>query len=310
MKLNPLLFLALIPPILYTLGNYLDQYLVHTYSNNEENENSGVLSLIIVSSVFSILVLIILGIIFGSSLLISLNTALLLILAGVLTITAITLYLFALQLEDADVVTPWWQLIPLCSLLAAWLFLHELPTSIQLISGGVILVGAVLMNINPNRAGYFNRRMVLLMLGSTLCWTAMNILFKFVSVPDTFWISLFWQHIGIFLFGAFWYFISRKARLGFVDLIKTSGPTLLFFNAINELTTVVGDGLLQYAVLFGPIALAEVMHGTQILWVFLVGLVLYRFNPKIFRREDSEKTIWWKVSGLVCILGGLALLLF
>jgi drug/metabolite transporter (DMT)-like permease len=307
--MNPKLFLALIPPFLYAASNYIDQYLVHKYDEGEET--SGVVPLVMVSSLFSIIVLVIIGITNWSSIFtVSGINSIILIASGVLQICAITLYLYALEDEDSDSVAPFWLLVAPISLILSSLVLGESLNGTELISGGILLAGALIMNIHIHKGSKsfsLHWKIVLLMISAAAIAACINVAFKF-GYDASFFVSLLWNHIGTFLFGICWYLFSPSARTGFKALMRESGSKLIGVNGLNESLVVIGDALMAFAVLWGPVAIGEVLYGTQVLWVFLLGLVLYRIYPAMFKERHTRATIIIKCIGLCVIAVGLVLL--
>ncbi len=308
--MDPKIFLALIPPFLYAVSNYIDQYLVHKY--NKDKKTSGVVPLVMVSSLFSIIVIAILGITNWPNIFtVSGVNKFILISSGILQICAITLYLYALEDEDSDSVAPFWLLVAPISLILSSLVLGESLNGIELISGGILLLGALIMNIHIHKNEKIfslHWRIILLMISAATIAACINVAFKF-GYDASFFVSLFWNHVGTFLFGICWYLFSPSARNGFKALIRDSGSKLIGVNGFNESLIVIGDALMAFAVLWGPVALAEVLYGTQVLWVFLLGFVLYRIYPSMFKERHTKTTLIIKCIGLCIIAVGLGLLL-
>ena len=65
---------------------------------------------------------------------------------------AYTLFAFALSRTSATVVTAWLYLVPLFGLLAAWLLLGEVPSTLTVVGGAVAIAGVVVLNVAKQRA--------------------------------------------------------------------------------------------------------------------------------------------------------------
>lgn len=65
---------------------------------------------------------------------------------------AYTLFAFALSRTPVTVVTAWLYLVPLFGLLAAWLLLGEVPSTLTVIGGAVAIAGVVVLNLAKQQA--------------------------------------------------------------------------------------------------------------------------------------------------------------
>ena len=58
----------------------------------------------------------------------------------------------------------------------------------------------------------------------------------------------------------------------------------------------------------GPVSLVFSMEGLQVIYVFIMALLLSLFFPKIIKEEIDKKNIILKTSALIIILAGIAVL--
>src|SRR3989338_8059799 len=101
--------IALIAPILWSVINHIDKYILSRYE-----EGRGVGALLVFSSLSSIIVLPILAVVYGSQIFgLPLIDRLILLIAGLLNAAGFYFYLKAMDIEEASVVIPLFQVDPI-----------------------------------------------------------------------------------------------------------------------------------------------------------------------------------------------------
>src|SRR5438874_7741302 len=125
-------WLALAAQFLFSAGTHVDKYLISKYL-----KGAAPGSLIIFSSLFGFVVMPAAYAIHPNVLDISLPHVGILVGGGFLNITAIVLYLYALSRDEASVVAPLFQMIPIFSYALAFVVLHETLSAKQMAGAGL-----------------------------------------------------------------------------------------------------------------------------------------------------------------------------
>lgn len=300
-------FIALISTICFSTITHIDKYLMSKYLNNK-----GIGALMLFSSLFAIIVLPFIFLIEKSVFSISSLNALFLIGVGILSFLAIFFYFKALTYVDASTAIPFFQLIPIFGFILGFIFLGELIPIRSIIAGLIIILGVSLVSFEKKdqKPIVFQKQMVFLMMGSSFIYALYEVLFKVIAITETFWVSLFWQNVGLFLTGLFLYFFVSSYRQDFHNLIKSNGSTIIGLNVVNESLNTVAVALLQYASLLTPITLILLVNSLQPFIVFLIGLLLTLFLPKISQENITRKMLLQKSIAIVVVLIGTYFLYF
>ncbi|MDO8659916.1 MAG: EamA family transporter [Candidatus Parcubacteria bacterium] len=293
------ILLALISPILLTLVNHLDKYLLEKYF-----KDGGVGALMIFSSLAGILVLPF-ALFFSSENVfrMPLYFIAILIIVGILSTLAVFAYLFALEDEEATVVVPFYQTIPIFSGVLGYFFLGEKITTPQMIGMFIIIAGSIILSLELDEINNFKfkTKAVVLMLISSFLFTINAIIFKIIALESSFWTSIFWENMGLFLTGLFIFIFFKKYRKLFLWVFKENRGKIMTFNIIGEVLVLIGNISLQYALILAPVALVLLVDSYQPIFVLIWAFIFYFLYPKIFREKLDKKNLIKKVASILII---------
>ena len=224
----------------------------------------------------------------------SIGSIALIIGSGVLYMEAMLLYPHALQSEDASVVSPFFQAVPLFGYVLAYLFLGETLSIRQMAGGALIIVGTLIVSVRFDRAGrVFKLRLALLMLACGLAAALSGLILKIFAIDVAFWTTTFWMFVGEGIFGAALLSI-RSYRRGLVVVPRANTTALLTINGSNELINLGGGLGNRYALMFAPLSIVQAISSTTTLFVFAFGVVLSGLFPHLtyetlYRRDLAQK---------------------
>lgn len=146
------------------------------------------------------------------------------------------------------------------------------------------------------------------MLLSSFLIAVCGLVFKIVALETTFWISTFWDYVGGILIGLFFMICIGRYRTEFFRVLKASKATAFGLNALNEIINVVGVLSFRSAMMLAPIALVWTVNGFQPLFVFLFGVLLTVFFPKIGKESLLRKHLIQKIVTIAIMFVGTYLL--
>ena len=295
-------FIALLAPILYTVSNYIDKYLIHKHF-----DNAGVGALMIygifVSGLMILPLILLLGIDVASF---SYIRILVLIAVGILHTLGVLAYYYALKQEDTSLIVPLYQMIPVFSFVLGVTFLHEILSLSQLLGAVTIIVGVIIISINPDgKKKVLKYSILFLMILASLGEALGSFVFKIGAMDVvSFLAAIFWVYIGAVILGLLFYLFIPSYRGGFNSMIRKKNYTVLAVNAVNELVDQGANMAIRFAVLLAPLALVWTVSGLQSLFAFLAGLFLTKFFPKLIKEDTSKKILAHKFSAIIVILIG------
>ncbi len=289
-------FIALGAPFLWALVNISDQYLVAKYSTGERGSGG----LVLFSSLIGIVAAIAIGIFSPGIFTVPFLDKALLIITGGITILWIILYLFTLEITDVSAVVPWFLTIPIFGYLLGYLFLGETLTVQQQLGSLIILAGVFLISIDFSKTKKgIKWRPALYMIVACLLIAISGVIFKYVTIENSFWISSFWEYVGLGGFGILIYLFVPKYRQEFMLMNKQGGIKIFTLNTLSEIITIFGNLLTNYAIILAPVALVYLVSSFQPAIVLFLTLFATKFFPNIAREDLAYKTL---VPKLVAIL--------
>jgi len=298
-------FIALGAPFLWALVNISDKYLVEKYSTG--TRGSG--GLVLFSSLIGIFVAAAIGTLTSEIFSISLLDKFLLIITGGITIAWVVLYLFTLEIEDVSAVVPWFLTIPIFGYVLGYLFLGETLSLQEKIGSLVILCGVFLISIDfSGEKKKFKWRSALYMLVACFLVSIAGVIFKYVTVDENFWISSFWEYVGLGGFGILIYLFIPKYRKEFMLMNKQGGGKIFTLNTASEILTIGGNLLTNYAILLAPVTMVYLVGSFQPAIVLFMTLFATKFFPNIAKENLTERVLMPKVISIFIIILGSAIL--
>lgn len=299
---------AIIAPILWAASSLLDKGLL-MWLGEDEDDAEPVLVLILYSMLFSLVAAPVLFFLAkGAVTVFDVQSTILLICAGVADAFAVILFLYALYREDASVIGPFSQTIPIFGFIFGMIFLGEFLTTQQILGASIIIFGSMLITADSKSPFSARLTTILLALGASASFAAFDTMFKLAASDTHYWAGLFWAHIGMLMVGLTIILFRPKDRAAFFKSVQSSGKLLFGFNALNEVMYAVGVFLLAWALLRAPIALVSTATAFQPMFVLVGSVVLSRVLPKYFNESLVIRNVAFRAVAIaLVVIGGIIL---
>jgi len=292
------LFFAFSAPVLWAASTHIDKYLVERFF-----KHSGVAVLMVFTALIGLVPLPLIAAFQPGICSVPLSSIAVISGSGVLYMAGMFFYLQALQSEEASVVAPFYQATPLFGYVLAYLVLGETLTAKQMGGGLLIVFGTLLVSLGPSSVkARFKLRLVVLMLSCALVLAISTTIFKVFAIAEEFWTTVFWTFVGEAAFGIV-LLAMPGCRRKFVLSLKANTGAMLAINGANELINLGGSLGARYALLLAPLSLVQAIGSTTTLFVFLFGVVLTIFLPRLGHEDLSPRNLAQKgvSAGLVAI---------
>lgn len=300
-------FIALVAPFLWAIVNIADHYLIARFSDKEKERSSG--GLVIFSSVIGIVIALLISFFTSHIFDISLADKILLVLTGFITIIWIILYLYALEIEEVSSVVAYFLTVPVFGYVLGNIFLRETLSRNQIIGSLIIFVGLILISIDfKDKKRKVKHKPLLYMLFACLLIALSGILFKYVTLRGSFWVSAFWEYLGLGIAGLLIYALLPKYRREFMHMNRTGGKRIFAVNTISELMSISGNLLTNFALLLAPVTLVYLVGTFQPAIVLILTIVGTRFLPHIIKVDITKEILVPKITAIgIMILGSIVL---
>lgn len=293
-------FIALFGPALWSITNYIDKYLITKYF-----KSGGVGSLIIFSSIFGIVLLPFIYLIEPNVMQIQPLNAFVLIINSIISMIGIIIYLYVIQKDEVSVVVPIFQTVPVFTYILAFIILGETLTTMQISASLLVIAGAVILALDiSGKIPKLKTAVLVSMLFSSFLLAVGGVIFKFVALKETFWVSTFWSYVGLTILGIFLYIFIKSYRRQFLSVMHTNRIPVIGLNSLNEIINAVAGITFSYATLLAPIALVGVVNGFQPFFVFVYGVILTLFFPHLGSVSLVKKHLIHKIIAIIIIFLG------
>lgn len=296
------LFFAFSGPVLWAVSTHFDKYLVERYFKHND-----VAVLLLFTALLGLLTLPFIAAYEPTVFDPSTVSIALIVLSGVLYMGATLFYLHALQSEEASVVAPLFQTVPLFGYGLAYFILGERLSGPQVAGGLSIVAGALIVSLRFGRhAQRLKLRLVLLMLCCGLAAAVSSLIFKLFAIKVAFWTTTFWMFVGEAIFGAA-LLCARSYRRQLVDLMRANAVALLAVNGSNELINLGGGLGNRYALMLAPLSIVQAIGSTTTLFVFAFGVLLSVLFPRLSREDLAWRDLLRKGATALLVALGVAL---
>ncbi len=290
-------------PLLWAVSTHIDKFLVDRYFRHSDTT-----VLMVFTALLGVAALPLIWLFEPKVLALPWLATIVMTVSGILYMGAMLFYLRAIQTEEASVVAPLFQANTLFTFLLGLLLLHELPRWPQVLGAGLVVLGAIGLSLGRNlHLGHFKPRLVLLMVSATFIVALSSVVFKFFALHDEFWSTTFWTFVGEGLFGAA-ILAMPDYRGQFLFLFRRNPGAVIGVNAANELINLGGGLGVRYASLLAPVALVSAVSATTTFFVFLFGILLTQFFPRLGREDLSARNVIQKAAGGLLIMAGVVLI--
>ena len=293
-------FIALWAPFLVACANHNDKFLL---SRCLKEKNIG--AIVILSSLFSGVAVVILLFIQPGVYDVGLIRGTALVATGMSSVLASVFYLYALDIDEASFVTPFYQTVPIFACFLGYFILGETITPVQGLGSFVIIVGALALSFEFGPRGIrFKRNVVVLMLAASFLSAINGVIFKLIALDKGFLVALFWGFVGQVMAGLTFLVCVPSCRRELRGLFRQQKAAVVGLIALSRILVSVSEAVTLYATLLAPVALVLLVNSFQPLFVLTLGTVLTLFLPRVAKESLDRMKMLQKGAGIALMLVG------
>ncbi len=304
--MNIAILSAILASLLWGITNHIDKFLI---SGTEDKNNIKVL--LVFSTLIAGIILIPIWLILSNFNLEITTISLISIFASSTTYIISTYFFFkAMEKNDATIVVTMSQMTPVFSYILALILFKETLTIKQILGSIIILLSSIFISLDLDKKDNNKKDMsLLLMTISSLGYAIYFILFDIGIRNSSYYSCAFYYQIGLFLIGLILLCIT-SFRTPFLGAIKRNGKRFFILNTTNEILNLSSTLLVNYANVFLPAALANVLLGFQGSFVFLLGIIGTIIVPKYIKEDLRKKVVIQKIISIILGIIGLIILVY
>lgn len=288
---------AVLANVIWSACNHLDKYLL-------SHRGGRIGTQIILSSFFGICIIIPILLFYPEALNAAMQARVVGIFAGCIAMLGILLYLYALEQEEATLVVPWFQFVPIIAYCYGLFMLSETLSLTQIVGVLFVVLGATGISFDiDSRIPRIKIRPVLLMIGAATLLAGTVTLFKYVASLTDYWTANFWSTIGEVGMGFFFLCIAPYRRQLFF-VFKQRLWRSFGINALNEILNIIASLLFRVSLTLAPVALVTAVTGLQPVLVFILGIGITIFLPHMSQERITRKHLAYRSLFLIITLVG------
>ena len=295
--------IALGAPFLWAISNYIDKYMLSRFF--KPGKFGGIF---ILSTVIGLLTAPIIYFFKPDVLAVESTNALIMVLIGFAGSFMFFPYFIALQKEDVTTVVPLFQTIPVFVYILSYFILGEQLSGVQIIASLLVIAGAIVLSVEMEGRLRFRNDVFWLMTFASLVSAVDIVLFKMLALKTDYWTVNFWGDIGYAIVAAGIFFLFPSARAEFLSVFTTKRQGVMGANIFNEIIGAGGGLLIAYATLLAPAALVWVTNGFQPFFVFVIGIILTVYFPRLGTESLARRHIVQKLLAITIMFVGVYLL--
>ncbi len=214
-------------------------------------------------------------------------------------------YLSAMRTEEASRIVPLFSIGSILIVIFSAVLLDEIFSIVQYTGVGLVLVGAVMISVTGKFRALFSSRLLRFMTLSGVSFAGHALVVKYLlgsfsygSVFSS--IALLQAGIGAVLMIAFWKHIRAAWRATTLRALALNIVTD-FFNFGAEL-------MYTLALSVWYLALVETIASLQYLFIFVWGVILSRWFPRVLREVMTGIILFRKLTAIIIIILGIYLI--
>lgn len=217
------------------------------------------------------------------------------------------LYMLAAKEEDITRINIFWNMIPIFSFFIAWVSIGETLRNNEFIALLLLLLGSFIAAIHIKQSSLKFSKAFILMLFSCLSFSISVVIIRYVVINYSYFDAFVLSHVFFFL-DCLILFGFKGIRKDFIEESKqiSKGTFGLLFGvaAIYFLAVLIN----YFAVSKAAVSLVYSMEGFQVLFVFVLTILISLFTRINLKEEMDKKNFIIKFAALVVMLFGLSLL--
>lgn len=300
----PWLAIALVPPALFAVSNYLDKYLLEKYFKHQGNG-----ALIIFSSLIGFVALPFILIFTRGVFDLPVSDAVLITINGMLYVIALLPYFAAMREDEASVAAPLFQFIPVFGYILGYFMLGEALSLAQIAASLLIVIGGFVLSFDSTPGEWrFKWRILGMMTLSSVLMALNSVAFKFFALDASYWVTSFWGYVGLGLIGVLFLLLAPISRRQFMSVFRANSAGALGINSLNELVNIIGMFILNYALLLAPVAFIFLAGAAQPLFILVYGVILTMLFPRVIEENLERRVLIQKGIAVAILVGGAFLL--
>lgn len=292
------IFLSMLAPLFWAASNFIDKYILGKHTK-------GIFDFVFFSTITSWFLAAIIYFFVGMP---ALSAYLFIPIAtGMILIYSYGFYGRALEQGDTSSLVVLFKLVPVVTVVLAFVALGQTLSANELIGFVIVLAGATIVSFEKSK-GIFIKGFGMILI-AILMWSVMTLLVDYGLTKMSFWDFFMFDNLGSALAGLTM-FIIPSVRRQVVEGIRTARTAKYIWFTWNNVLDFFGQMSIKKALAIAPSAgLVTVVMQVQSFYAILIGIVLTLLIPNVIKEDISASTLIKKSIGAAIMFFGIYVLL-
>lgn len=292
------ILLSLLAPLFWAASNFVDKYILEKYTR-------GIFDFVFFSTITSWIFFV--GILLFNKMPELNFYSLIPIATGMILIYSYGFYGKALEQGDTSSLVILFKLIPVVTIILAFIFLGQTLSLTEIFGFIVVLFGAVIVSFEKSKSIVIKGFGMILI--AILMWSVMTLFIDYGLTKMSFWDYFLLDNLGSALAGLTM-FIIPSIRKQVVEGIRTATVGKYIWFSWNNVLDFLGQLSIKKALVIAPSAgLVTVVMQAQSFYAILIGALLTLLLPKIIKENISASMLIKKFIGAVIMFLGIYILM-
>lgn len=289
--------LSLVAPLFWASSNFVDKYILGRYTKS-------IIDFVFFSTITSWLFFIVILLFTGIP---ELNLySLIPIATGITLVYSYGFYGKALEQDDTSSLVILFKLIPVITVILAFIFLGQKLSPTQLLGFLVVFAGTMIVSLERVKGTALKGFGMILI--AIIMWSVMTLMIDYGLTKLSFWDYFLLDNLGSALAGLT-LFIIPSIRQQVIEGIKSASPKKYLWFSWNNLLDFFGQMTIKKALAIAPSAgLVTVIMQVQSFYAIAIGALLTLLVPHIIKEDISSATMLKKVVGAIIMFIGVYIL--
>lgn len=228
------------------------------------------------------------------------------LLASVFSVAGVLVYYKAIQMDEVSRVIPLFQFIPVFVLFLSFFLIGEVLGIFDYLGFVILVLGGLVISTKRLSALLRVQRVFWVALLSSFFNALAFVIMKHVLNNVEYWSAfiLLWSLQSLIILSLLASERARRETRFYIMMLRRRDKVVIFIISIASILAFIFN---YFAISLGPVTLVEAAGNIQLVFTFLIALILTRFLPYILMERFERKITLQKITGIVLIIIGVLL---
>ena len=228
------------------------------------------------------------------------------LLASVFSVAGVLVYYKAIQMDEVSRVIPLFQFIPIFVLFLSFFFIGEVLGILDYLGFVVLVIGGLVISTKRLSALLRVQRVFWVTILSSFFNALAYVIMKHVLNNVEYWSAfiILWSLQSLIILSLLSSERARREAKFYIIMLNRRDKFVIFIISVASILAFMFN---YFAISLGPVTLVEAAANIQLVFTFLLALLITRFFPYMLMERFERKITLQKIMGIALIIIGVLL---